>query len=143
MEHMIYTLEDIKNKLRSSGGIGGYGLGQKISSRDFMEFWDPKKKGIQLIEMGFVIISKSTTNLAGIETVALRNLNTANRMYAGKVHCEKEQYSCQSRRSIGMHRYRSTLDTFASFQATTQAVCRMQPQPTPYKFLISNSEALI
>ena len=111
MQHMIApTLEDIKNKLRSSAGIGGYGMGQKISSKEFIEFWDPRKKGVQLIEMGFVLISKSSTKLAGIEVVALRNLNTANRMYAGKIRCEPDQYSCQSRKSIGMHRYRSTFN---------------------------------
>ena len=96
MQHMIApTLEDIKNKLRSSAGIGGYGMDLKISSKEFKEFWDPSKKGVQLIEMGYVLISKSSTKLAGIEVVALRNLNTANRMYAGNIHCEPDQYSCQ------------------------------------------------
>ena len=40
------------------------------------------------MEMAFVIISKSTTKLAGIETVALRDLATANKMYPGEVYCE-------------------------------------------------------
>ena len=74
------TLEDIKNKLKSAGGPGNHGLGQKISSQDFLKFLDPEKGGIQLVEMAFVVISESTTRLAGIETVALRNLETANRM---------------------------------------------------------------
>ena len=32
------TLEDIKNKLRSSASIGGYGMGQKVSTKEFGEF---------------------------------------------------------------------------------------------------------
>ena len=77
---IVPTLEDIKNKLRSSAGIGGYGMGQKILTKEFSEFWDPRKKGVLLVEMGFVLISKSSTKLAGIEVVALRNLDTANKM---------------------------------------------------------------
>ena len=91
--------------------------------------------------MGFVLISKSSTKLAGIEVVALRNLDTANKMYAGNIHCEPDQYSCQSRKSIGMHRYRSVLDSFSTLQATTQGVCRMEAPPTPVNVLMANSEA--
>ena len=85
--------------------------------------------------MGFVLISKSSTKLAGIEVVALRNLDTAN------IHCEPDQYSCQTRKSIGMHKYRSVLDSFSNLQATTQSVCIMEAPPTPVNVLMANSEA--
>ena len=116
-------------------------MGQKISTKEFKEFWDPRKKGVQLIEMGVVLISKSSTKLAGIEVVASRNLDTDNKMYAGNIHCEPDQYSCQTRKSIGMHKYRSVLDSFYNLQATTQSVCIMEAPPTPVNVLMANSEA--
>ena len=137
----MITLEEIKKKLKSAGGPGNHGLGQKVSSKDFIKFLGPEKDGIQLVEMAFVVISESTTKLAGIERVALRDLETANRLYPGDVHCEKKQSSCQSRKAIGMHRYRSLLDTFASFQTTTQSICRMEAPPIPVRVLLANSEA--
>ena len=39
-------------------------MGQKISTKEFKEFWDPRKKGVMLVEMGFVLISKRS---GGIE----------------------------------------------------------------------------
>ena len=93
------------------------------------------------LEMGFVLISKSSTKLAGIEVVALRNLDTANKMYAGNIHCEPDKYSCHARKSIGMHKYRSVLDSFSNLQATTQGVCIMEGPATPVNILMANSEA--
>ena len=135
------TMEDIRNKLKSAGGPSIHGIGQKISSKDLLKFLDPEKRGIQLMEMAYVVITESTTRLAGIETVALRNLETANRMYPGDIICGQKQVSCASRRSIGMHRYRSVVDTFATFQTTTQSVCRMKAPSIPVRVLLANSEA--
>ena len=116
---IIPTLEDIKNKLKSLAGTRGYGMGQKVSTEEFGEFWNPSRRGTLLVEMGFVLISKSTTNLDGIEVVALRNLETAKNLYAGNIQCGSTQYSCLTRRKVGMHNFRSTQDAFADIQATT------------------------
>ena len=135
------TMDDIRNKLKSAGGPSAHGIGQKVSSKDLIKFLDPGKSGIQLMEMAYVVITESTTRLAGIETVALRNLETASRMYPGDIICEPKQVSCAARRSIGMHRYRSIVDTFATFQTTTQSVCSMEAPPIPVRVLLANSEA--
>ena len=73
--------------------------------------------------------------------VALRNLETANNMYSGNIQCEPNKYSCLTRRKIGMHKYRSVLDAFATLQATTQDVCIMEGPATPVDVLMANSEA--
>ena len=88
---IIPTLEDIKNKLKSSAGTRSYGMGQKVSTEEFGEFWNPSRRGTLLVEMGFVLISKSSTKLGGIEVVALRNLEMAKNLYAGNIQCESTQ----------------------------------------------------
>ena len=100
---VIPSLEDIKNKLRASASPGNYGLGQKMSTKQFGEFWNPSRRGMMLVEMGFILISKSTTDLEGIEIIANRNLETAKNLYAGKIECRPTQYGCRSRRKIAMH----------------------------------------
>ena len=135
------TLEDIKNKLKSSAGTRSYGMGQKVSTKEFGEFWNPSRRGTLLVEMGFGLISKSSTKISGIKVVALCNLETANNMYAGNIQCEPNQYSCLTRRKVGMHKYRSVLDAFATLQAKTQGVCIMKRPVIPVDVLMANSEA--
>ena len=51
---VIPSLEDIKNKLRASASPGNYRLGQKMSIKQFGEFWNPSRRGIMLVEMDFI-----------------------------------------------------------------------------------------
>jgi hypothetical protein len=88
------TMEEIRNKLKSAGGPSAHGIGQKVSSKDLIKFLDPGKSGIQLMEMAYVVITESTTKLAGIEEVGLRNLETAKQMYPGDIICGPKQVSC-------------------------------------------------
>jgi len=125
---IIPMLEDIENKLRASAGPGNYGLGQKVSTEQFGEFWNPSRRGTLLVEMGFVLLSRSVTNIKGIEVVANRNLETAKTLYAGKIKCRPTQYSCLSRRKVAMYKFRSTLDAFANLQNTTQVFASWRDQ---------------
>ena len=72
-----------------------------------------------MVEMDFILFSRSTTDLEGIEIIAKRNLETAKSQYAGNIDCKSMQFGCQSRRKIAMHKFRGMLDAFADFQATT------------------------
>ena len=61
-------------------------------------------------------------------------------MYAGDVECGSTAYNCLTRKKIGVHKFRTTLDAYADLQVATQAVCVMKAPPVPINVLMANSE---